>query len=107
MTPKIWDSDRSFHDTFFASENPNNTANNVHVEEIRTTPLFSADVLADTLKQKAEPEIQVPAVLPQYGLVAKVLETFDDAGEHKRHREDIVDAYGTQSSQRTTVCSST
>lgn len=94
MALQVWDSDRDHHESCFATEYPKNAANDVHVEEIRTTPLFSANVLAETLKQKAESRSQLTDVLPQYGLLAKVSETFDDAGEHERHRDDLVNAFG-------------
>lgn len=89
-----WDSDRDYHESFFATETSTNTANEVHIEEIRTTPFFSADVLAETLKQKADSRTQITDILPQYGLLAKVTETFDDADESEKHRDDLVDAFG-------------
>ncbi len=94
MAPQAWDSDREYHESFFATEDSKSIANDIHIEEIRTTPLFSADVLAGTMKQKAESRTQITDVLPQYGLLAKVAETFDDAGDYERYRDDLVDAFG-------------
>ncbi len=93
MAPKAWDSDRDYHESFFATETSANTASDVHIEEIKTTPLFAADVLAETLKQKAEARTQIADILPQYGLLAKVTETFDDADKSEKHGDDLVDAF--------------
>lgn len=84
MAPKTWDSERNYHDGFFATGDSEDRAKGVHVEEIRTTPLFSADVLACTLKQKTEPETKAADVLPEYGLLAKVLKTFGEAREQEQ-----------------------
>ena len=70
MAAKKWDSDRKFHDSLVSSTMRLDAANrqlNVHQEEIRTTPLFSADVLA-----RVE-GTAIPDVLPQYTFLAKVL----------------------------------
>ena len=73
MAAKEWDSDRKYHESLVSSGNSSDPADrqlNVHREEIRTTPLFSADVLACVLSKS------IPNVLPQYGFLAKVLDTF-------------------------------
>ena len=79
MASMTWDADLDHHNTFFATDGSNaeDKANNVYLEEIRTTPLFSAGVLANVLKRKAEPGKAPADVLPQYGLLAKVMSTYD------------------------------
>lgn len=77
---KAWDADLHYHDTLFSTNGRDGIsgANSVHLEEIRTTPLFSADVLASVLGRQIELGGTATNVLPQYGLLAKVLETFND-----------------------------
>ena len=58
------DPDREYHESLVSNSPPQNGQQNVHKEEIRTTPLFSADVL----KQNRD-------VLIQYSFLAKVLAT--------------------------------
>ncbi len=74
MSLDDWEDDRQFHESLLTTENGDNhnRAHNVHMEEIRTTPLFSADVLADVVNSP------VPAAntLPQYGLLAQRLCTY-------------------------------
>ena len=79
--------DREYHERLLSgdSENDASTGNSngrgVHDEEIRTTPLFSADVLkrvATSRPNNGNPS--VANILPQYGLLAKVLEKFDKDG---------------------------
>ena len=76
---KVWEADLQFHTTLLAIDglNVDDRVNNVHLEEIRTTPLFSGDVLANVLGQQAELGAAAKNVLPEYGLLAKVLDTFD------------------------------
>lgn len=71
MAAKEWDSDREYHESLVSTSSSGaaDQQHNVHREEIRTTPLFSADVLA---RVNGTP----PHVLPQYGFLAKVLNTF-------------------------------
>ncbi|KAK3174211.1 hypothetical protein OEA41_001455 [Lepraria neglecta] len=91
MASTTWDTDLDHHNTFFATDGSNaaDKANNVHLEEIRTTPLFSAGVLANIPKRKAEPGKAPADVLPQYGLLAKVLSTYDGKKD-----EDVDDFLG-------------
>ena len=80
MTPNDqWEADRNFHNCFFSTDDTSSSgrANNVHLEEIRTTPLFSADVLANVLERSEALGAGTDEVLPQYGLLAKTLETFN------------------------------
>jgi len=49
------------------------------MEEIRTTPLFSAEVLAETLRPQTDPALS-GQLLPEYGLLAKILDVF--GGNH-------------------------
>lgn len=71
MAAKEWDSDRDYHESLVSPEHSSDPAKlNVHEEEIRTTPLFSADVLACVVSKS------MSDLLPQYGFLAKVLDTF-------------------------------
>lgn len=77
---RSWAADLQYHETLFdenktVDEKTDQQSRNVHTEEITTTPLFSANVLASVLETKAA---QADDVLPQYGLLAKVLERFGD-----------------------------
>ena len=82
MTPeeKKWQKDLEDHNKLFSTgdTNPVGTASRVHREEIRTTPLFSAEVLCKVLEASRQPGGQTEHLLPQYGLLAKVLETFNN-----------------------------
>ena len=81
MTPeeKEWQKDLEYHNSLFAAgdTNPASTASRVHREEIRTTPLFSAEVLRKVVEASREPGAQTGNLLSQYGLLAKVLDTFN------------------------------
>ena len=78
MALNDWEADREFHESLLATDNSSghDSAQNVHMEEIRTTPLFSADILAGVVNLPA------PAansqMLPQYGLLARRLCTYGD-----------------------------
>jgi len=78
---KTWEADLQYHDTLFATDglDANRRANNVHLEEIRTTPLFAAKVLANVLGRQAELGGPAGNVLPQYGLLAKILDSSDSS----------------------------
>lgn len=75
-----WDADLQYHTTLFATDSLDASSkdDNVHLEEIRTTPVFSASLLANL----SELGTAATNVLPQYGLLAKVLDSFD-SGNHK------------------------
>ena len=80
MTPyEEWQEDLREHNKYFPTgdTNPAGTASRVHREEIRTTPFFSAEVLAKVLEASRQPGAQTENLLPQYGLLAKVLHTFN------------------------------
>ena len=80
MTPEEeWQKDLRYHNRLFSAPDTNlaGTASRVHREEIRTTTLFSADVLAKVLNASRQPGAQTENLLPQYGLLAKVLHTFN------------------------------
>lgn len=82
MAANNWESDREFHESLVSSIFSSDAANrqhNVHREEIRTTPLFSAEVLARV------DAMATPDVLPQYGFLGKVLHTF---GGHDQQKMD-------------------
>ena len=53
-----------------------------HIEEIRTAPLFTAEVLRRVLKQKANPDL-AGKLLPQYGFLGRVLGVF--GGQKSSH----------------------
>ncbi|KAK4695945.1 hypothetical protein P7C71_g1897, partial [Lecanoromycetidae sp. Uapishka_2] len=109
MTTKVanasnegWDADLRYHDTLFATDSfyANSTASNVHLEEVKTTPLFSASVLKNVLSRNIELGGVAASVLPQYGLLAKVLDKFDGS-ESKQpvdllepSTQNLVDAFG-------------
>ncbi|KAG7008725.1 hypothetical protein G7Y79_00004g013090 [Physcia stellaris] len=69
-----WDPDRPYHDSLLFAEGSNliSRAQNARLEEVRTTPVFSADVL------RAAYDATVPALpsdtLRQYGLLAGIQE---------------------------------
>lgn len=81
MTPeeKAWQDDLEDHNRLFSTGDTNTAgrASRVHREEIRTTPLFSAKVLRKVLGASREPGAQTENLLPQYGLLAKILDTFN------------------------------
>ena len=78
-TEKEWRDDLLYHNSLFSAGdiNPAGTASRVHREEIKTTPLFSAEVLAKVLEASKKPGAQTENLLTQYGLLAKVLNTFN------------------------------
>lgn len=88
---KAWEADLQYHNTLLATDglNVDDRVNNVHLEEIRTTPLFSGDVLANVLGRQAELGVAATNVLPEYGLLAKVLETFD--GSNSEGEDDLLE----------------
>lgn len=77
MSLDTWEADRRFHMTLLPIEGGNNNdrAHNVHIEEIKTTPMFSANVLAGVINS---PTPAVKVILPQYGLLAQRLCTYGD-----------------------------
>lgn len=80
VTEEKWQEDLEYHNSLFSTgdTNPAGTASHVHREEIKTTPLFSAKVLRKVVEASREPGAQTGHLLPQYGLLAKVLETFNN-----------------------------
>ena len=98
MTPEAkWRKDLEDHNKLFSTRdtNPAGTASRVHSEEIRTTPLFSAEVLKKVLEASKEPGAQTEDLLPQYGLLAKVIETFN-----RKEDEDTIDTEGQNRASR-------
>ena len=80
-----WESDRNYHESLVPSGHSSDLADrqlNVHEEEIRTTPLFSADVLAFVLSKSRSD------LLTQYGFLAKVLGTF--GGRDHQSTDDLL-----------------
>ena len=67
-----WHSDRAYHDSLLFKEDraSNSSAQNARLEEVRTSPLFTADVL----RVSADAAVStVPSdTLPQYGLLAGI-----------------------------------
>ena len=92
MATNEWNSDREYHESLVSSTHSSGTADeqhNVHREEIRTTPLFSADVLAHV--NGIQPRILTTNPdLPQYGFLAKVLNTF--GGHDHQNTDDTPDS---------------
>ena len=88
-----WDADRQYHENLVSSAESTGQQRNVHREEIRTTPLFSGDVLA---------HVSGRDVLPQYGFLAKVLNTF--GGHDERSTDDLLasesNGWGNAASQK-------
>ena len=91
---RTWESDRDFHNTLFTinSPNANDRAQNAHLEEIRTTPLFSASVLASVINRENISPGQF--ILPQYGLLAQVQDAFDAKEPEVDDLLGLVDAFG-------------
>ena len=79
MSLSAWEADRQFHMSFLPTEsgNSHDQAHNAQREEIRTTPLFSADVLAGVIN--SPPPSANQNILPQYGLLAQRVCTFGDS----------------------------
>lgn len=88
--PKGWENDRKIHNDLFSSTGANSQAKvqNAHLEEIKTTPLFSAKVLLATIQASAR--LGEEATFPSYGLLAERLATYRSdssytAGENGDH----------------------
>ena len=93
MAASEWDSDREYHESSMSTIPGTADRQNVRREEIRTTPLFSADVLAyvNRTETKASP---TPGMLPQYSFLGKVLKTL---GNHDQ--QDTDDAQSSDSDE--------
>ena len=92
MTPhEEWQEDLREHNKYLPAgdTNPAGTASRVHREEIKTTPIFLVEVLAKVLEESRQPGAQTENLLPQYGLLAKVLHTFNSK-EDEDTKEAIV-----------------
>ena len=81
MAANEWEIDREYHESLVADSPGADGQQNVHMEEIRTTPLFSADVLA-YVKGRQPGVAPDPDLLLQYSFLAKVLETPGDQNQH-------------------------
>lgn len=95
MATNEWNSDREYHESL-VSDSPHSADRRfgVRQEEIRTTPLFSADVLAQA--NGAHPKLTLsPDVLPSYSFLGKVLDTF---GVHEKQDTDDVQTSGSSRS---------
>lgn len=93
MASGSWDPDREFHESLVSSASTVDAADRahkVHLEEIRTTPLFRADVLAAAMLFQLRIKHPDPNLLPQYGFLAKILRTF--GGQDRHDRENILTA---------------
>ncbi len=76
MAAKKWESEREYHERLVSVADSSDAVyrqHNVHHGEIQTAPLFSADVSANLDKIEPKPSLDL---LPQYGFLAKVLDTF-------------------------------
>ena len=93
VTEAKWQEDLEYHNSLFSTgdTNPAGTASRVHREEIRTTPLFSAEVLRKVLEASREPGAQTGNLLPQYGLLAKVLDTFNSKEDEDTDEVEVQD----------------
>ena len=77
MAASEWDSDREYHESLVSTTSRTADRQSVHQEEIRTTPLFSADVLAHVNRIQIEVS-PTQGVLPQYSFLGKVLKLLGD-----------------------------
>ncbi len=75
MAANEWNADRQYHENLVSDTSRAIGRQNVHQEEIRTTPLFSADVLGfvNGTQPKAS---RTPDVLPQYSFLGEIVDTF-------------------------------
>lgn len=68
-----WIVNRDYQMSLFSDHSSaDDRAQNVYTEEMKTTPLFSADVLASVDKT----DLKSNKIFPQYGLLAKRLDTY-------------------------------
>lgn len=75
-TMENWNDEREYHKSMCPTGGDSTgKTNSTHLEEIRTTPIFSADVLAKVLNHQAKPEI-AGTLLPEYGFLARSLEEY-------------------------------
>ncbi|KAL8726352.1 MAG: hypothetical protein Q9166_006759 [cf. Caloplaca sp. 2 TL-2023] len=78
-----WDTHLDYHNSLFPSTDTNkDRAHNVHVEEAKTTPLFSVDVARRLASTSGY-------VFPQYGLLARKEQICDPDSETDRVRVDV------------------
>ena len=92
MTPaEKWQADLTYHNSLLptGAANPAGTASRVHREEIRTSPVFSAEVLAKVLEASREPGTQTETFIPQYGLLAKVLHNFHSKEDEAPKKAEV------------------
>ena len=98
---KKWDSDRKYHESLVSdSARATNHQLNVHQIEIQTAPVFSGEVLAFVQGPRRKIFL-TKNVLPSYGFLAKVLDTF---GDHDQENKDDVQIQDSDQS-RVTVSS--
>ena len=90
-TDEEWQKDLRYHNNLFSAPDNNlaGTTSRVHREEIKTTPIFSAEVLAKVLEASRQPGAQTENLLPQYGLLAKVLRTFNSKEDEDTKEEEV------------------
>ena len=87
MDRKAWDEDREYHKSLCVTTgSSDDRTNDVHLEEIRTTPLFSADVLARTQESQARSESS-DVILPKYGYLGRVVARFDETLDTSSRQE--------------------
>ncbi|KAL6713481.1 hypothetical protein ACLMJK_008946 [Lecanora helva] len=71
--------DSDFHKSMCpTNEDSTKETNSTHLEEIKTTPLFSAQVLAKVLQYEETQKTTLGDTLRAYGFLARTLETFND-----------------------------
>lgn len=97
MARTSWEVDRDYHMSMLATDSGDgiDRANNVHLEEIRTTPIFAAEVL--DAAQNSSVVATESAVFPQYGLLAERLQTYRNAKPDLLDDTDSTNEHGTES----------
>ena len=87
-----WDSDRKYHESLVSdSARAINHQLNVHQIDIQTAPLFSGEVLA-CVQGPQRKILLTKRVLPSYGFLAKVLDTFGDRDQGDKDDGQIQDS---------------
>ena len=89
---KKWDYDRKYHESLVSdSACAINHQLKVHEIEIQTAPLFSGEVLA-CVQGPQRKILETTDVLPSYGFLAKVLDTFGDHDQRDKDDEQLQDS---------------
>ena len=81
---EIFEQYRDYHESLLAGDTDVEASDGrthtrgVHGEEVRTAPLFSAEILSGLKANPSNKHSSMAEILPQYGLLAKVLENFGE-----------------------------